>query len=72
MPSNKPWLDGPTTEDRAKAKAWQGAMVLTMGGTFTAITYFGFGFIWLWPAIAAIGGLFWMLLGLITLFTGYE
>ncbi len=69
---NKPWLDGPTPQDHARARAWQGAMVLMMGGTTTAVTYFGFGFIWIWPAIAAVAGLFWMLAGLVTLCTGYE
>jgi fatty acid desaturase len=72
MPSDKPWLDGPTPQDHAKARVWQGAMVFVMGATFTAITYFGFGLIWMWPVFAAVGGLFWMLVGLVTLLTGYE
>ena len=72
MPSNNPSLGGPSDRDHAKQRAWQGAMALIAGGAFTAVTFFGFGFIWFWPVIVAAGGLFWMLAGLITLFTGYE
>jgi hypothetical protein len=47
-------------------------MALIAGGTFTAVTYFAFGFIWIWPVVVALGGMFWMLAGLVTMFTGYE
>jgi hypothetical protein len=72
MPSDKPWLDGPTPEDRAREKVWQGSMLCGIGVVSTATTYFGFGFIWFWTVIAAVCGLFWLLTGLVTLFTGYE
>jgi fatty acid desaturase len=72
MPSNKSWLDGPTPRDHAQAKVWQGAMVFVMGATTTAVTHFAFGFVWLWLVGVAVLGFFWMLVGLITLLTGYE
>ena len=72
MPSNRPVNDGPTPTDRPKSRIWQGAMVLIAGGTFTAVTHFTIGVIWIWPVVAAIGGLFWLLVGLVTLLTGYE
>jgi hypothetical protein len=72
MVSNEPInLEG-STRDRAKAKAWQGALTLVIGGVTSALTWFGLGFVW-WGTIAlALGGMFWMLTGLVTMFTDYE
>ncbi|MFO0942610.1 MAG: hypothetical protein U0930_17885 [Pirellulales bacterium] len=72
MPSNKPWLDGPSARDRAVAKMWQGGPALLIGLLATAGTYFLFGMVWFWTIIIAIAGFFWLLTGLITYFTGYE
>ena len=73
MPGGKPIF----TEDYSpkavgKRKAWQGAMLLALGGIVSAITWFVFGFVWWGTLATAIGGAFWMLTGLITMFTGYE
>jgi hypothetical protein len=73
MPGGKPLF----TEDNSptgigKRKAWQGAMLFALGGSISAATWFGYGFVW-WGTIAtAVVGFFWMLTGLITMFTGYE
>ncbi len=72
MPSNKPWLEGPSTRDRAMSKIWQGAMVFVIGASVTAVTHFGFGFVWIITVVAAVAGFFWLLVGLVTFFTGYE
>ena len=72
MPTSKPWLEGPSPRDHAKAQAWQGAMVLIMAATFTAVTYFLLGVVWIWVVVAAVCGLFWMLVGLVRLYTGLE
>jgi hypothetical protein len=71
MPGNSPILqDSP--EDRARAKAWQGGLTFAFGTVISVGTWFCYGFVW-WGTIAiAIGGLFWMLAGLITMFSGYE
>jgi hypothetical protein len=47
MPSNKPWLDGPTTKDRAKAKMLQGGPLLAIGLVATLGTYFFLGVVWI-------------------------
>ena len=72
MPSNKPWLDGPSPRDHAMAKVWQGGMVFIIGATITAATFFILGIVWLWSVVAAVSGLFWLLVGTVTLWTGYE
>jgi len=47
-------------------------MAFGLGLVISAVTWFGYGFVW-WGTIAlAIGGMFWMLTSLITIFTGYE
>lgn len=72
MPSKKPWLDGPTTADRAKEKIWQGGVALAIGVIGTVVPYFALGVIWIITIAIAVGGLFWLLVGLITYLTGYE
>jgi hypothetical protein len=73
MPSNKPILtEGYTPKERAKSKVWQGATTFALGACWAATTWFGYGFVW-WGTIAlAIAGFFWLLTGLITMYTGYE
>lgn len=72
MPSNKPWLDGPTAKDRAKEKMWQGGPAFLIGVIATGGTHFFFGMIWFWTVIIAIAGFFWFITGLITYYTGVE
>ncbi len=72
MPSNKPWLEGPSPQERAKWRAWQGGSVFVISAATTVGTHFGLGVVSIWTVIAAICGLFWMLVGLVTLLTGYE
>jgi hypothetical protein len=72
MPSKKPWLDGPTATDRAKEKIWQGGIVLAIGVIATIVPLLVFGIIWYITIIIAVLGLFWLLAGLITYWTGYE
>jgi hypothetical protein len=72
MPSDKPWLDGPSPREQALARIWQGGCVLLIGGTATAGTYFVLGIVWIWTVVAAVCGLFWLLAGIVTLLTGYE
>lgn len=72
MPSSKPWLDGPTPEDHARAQIWQGLMVFIIGASLTAVSYFVLGIVWIWTVIAAVCGMFWLLVGLVRLWTGYE
>ena len=43
-----------------------------MGLIITAVTAIGLGVIWIWSVILAIAGLFWLLTGLVTYYTGYE
>ena len=72
MVSNEPInLDG-TTRDRAKAKAWQGLWTFVIGAGLSGLTWFYMGFVSLWTVGIAVGGLFWMLTSLITVFTDYE
>jgi hypothetical protein len=72
MVSNKPInLDG-TTRDRAKAKAWQGLWTFVIGAGLTGLTWFSIGRVYYWSLAIAVGGLFWMLTGLVTVFTDYE
>ena len=72
MVSNKPInLDG-TTRDRAKAKAWQGLWTFIIGAGLSALTSFAMGLVSFWTLAIAVGGLFWMLTGLVTVFTDYE
>ncbi len=72
MPSNKPWLDGPTAKDRAKEKMWQGGPVFLIGVIATGGTHFLLGMIWFWTIMIAIAGFFWFITGLITYYTGVE
>ena len=72
MPSNKPWLDGPSAKDRATAKIWQGGPLFLIGLISTAGTYYLLGIVWIWTVIIGIAGLFWFLTGLITYYTGVE
>ena len=72
MPSNKPWLEGPSSEDHVRAQAWQGAMVLIIGLLVIAVTGLGFGFVWIWTLALPVLGFFWLLVGLIRLYTGLE
>lgn len=47
-------------------------MTFALGASVSAVTWFAYGFVW-WGTIAlAIGGFFWFLTGLVTMFTGYE
>ena len=64
-------LDG-STRDRAKTKAWQGALIFGIGAGISALTWFYLGFVWWGTILLAVGGLFWTLTGLITVFTEYE
>jgi hypothetical protein len=64
-------LDG-TTRDRAKAKAWQGLWTFVIGSGVSALTGFYLGFVWWGTVLLALGGFFWMVTGLITVFTDYE
>ncbi len=72
MPSNKPWLDGPTPKERAAQKMWQGGPVFLIGALTTAATHFFLGVIWIWMVVIGVAGLFWFLTGLITYSTGLE
>ncbi len=72
MPSNKPWLDGPTAKDRAKDKMWQGGPAMAIGILCTAFTYFFLDMIWFGTVIIAVLGFFWFLTGAITYYTGIE
>jgi hypothetical protein len=47
-------------------------MVFVIGASVTAVTHFGFGFVWIITVVAAVAGFFWLLVGLVTFFTGYE
>ena len=47
-------------------------MVFAMGACISAATWFGYGFVWWGTILMAVGGLFWMLAGLVTMFSGYE
>ena len=64
-------LEG-STRDRAKAKFWQGAMALVDGGGVSALTWFFLGFVWWGTIVFGLGGLFWMITGLVTVLTDYE
>ena len=72
MPSNKPWLDGPTSKDRAIEKMWQGGPAFLIGILATGGTYLMFGMVWFITVIIAIAGFFWFITGLITYYTGVE
>lgn len=72
MPSKKPWLDGPTAKDRAKERIWQGGIALAIGVIGTIIPILALGMFWYITIIIGVGGLFWLLVGLVTYFTGYE
>lgn len=72
MPSKKPWLDGPSQSDQAKEKIFQGGIVLAIGVIGTLVPLLVFGMIWTITVLVAVGGLFWLLVGLITYWTGYE
>lgn len=67
-----PWLDGPTPEDRAKDRMWQGGICFLIGALSTGGSYMALGMIWMGTVILTIAGLFWFLVGLVTHFTGYE
>ncbi len=71
MPSNKPWLDGPSAKERAVAKMWQGGPFFLIGliGTIGTLLM---GFISLWIVVLGLAGLFWFVTGAITYFTGVE
>lgn len=51
---------------------WQGGPIFLMGVIGTATTHFAFGYIWVWTVLVAAAGLFWLIAGLITYFTGIE
>ena len=72
MASNKPWLDPPSTEERARSRMWQGGMLLIVGLAATAATHLLLGIVWFGTVIAAVGGLFWLLAGFATYLTGQE
>lgn len=72
MPNNKPWLDGPTTKDRAKARMLQGGPPLLIGLLGTLGIYFFLGVVWIWTVILAVAGFFWFVTGLITYLTDVE
>ena len=70
--NKKPWLDGPTAKDRARDKIWQGSIVLLIGAIGTLGTYLALGIVWMVTVIAVVCGLFWLLTGLVTYYTGVE
>jgi hypothetical protein len=72
MSNKKPWLDGPTAKDRAKEKIWQGGLVLAIGVIGTVAPILVLGMFWYITIIIGVVGLFWLLVGLVTYFTGYE
>lgn len=72
MPSQKPWLDGPTPKERATNRMLQGGPLFLIGLLVTATTHFMFGFIWIWMVVIGVLGLFWFLSGLLTYLTGLE
>ncbi|ELP35209.1 hypothetical protein [Rhodopirellula baltica] len=72
MTSNKPWLDGPSAKDRARAKIWQGGPFFLIGLISTTLTHFLFGYVWFGTVAIGIAGLFWFLTGVITYYTGVE
>jgi hypothetical protein len=73
MPGGNPiYTDDPSPQGHGKRKAWQGGATFALGLSWSAATWFGYGFVW-WGTIAlTLVGFFWMLTGLITMFTGYE
>ena len=72
MPSNKPWLDGPSPKDRAREKMWQGGPLCLTALIITAGTHYFLGVFWLWTVLVAIAGFFWFVTGVVTYLTGVE
>ena len=47
-------------------------MLFIIGATLTSVSIFVLEVVWIWTIIATLAGLFWMLTGLVAVWTGYE
>ena len=72
MALEKDYLRGPTSQDRAKEAIFQGACIFGIGALATLGTWFFLGAVWLITPLIAAGGVFRLLYGLISYFTGYD